>query len=323
VNTQDFDLQQITNLSGVNPVSQFVYGTDVPTHRITSWSQQSGAQTPSVSTLSYDAADQLSSVSVAQGAVTTGSYGYSYDTASNRLTAQIGSVSTTSIYNALNELTSDNSAAAGTISYQWDGEKRLSAVNVGNQSTQFSYDGRGRCIGILELVNGSEVSNRLFVWCGNELSEERTSTNAVTKRYFPQGMQLATGATAGLYYYTRDHLGSIREMCDATGTIRAAYAYDPFGQQTQVSGDLVADFGFAGMFWSPEASLNLTVFRAYNSVTGRWLSRDSLPGSEIQEGPNLFGYVQNNPVNLTERRGLWTSLWPSSRAVSPVVTNEK
>ena len=56
------------------------------------------------------------------------------------------------------------------------------------------------------------------------MSEERDASGInVTKRFFAQGEQIA-GAN---YYYTRDHLGSIREMTDSTGTIQARYDYDP------------------------------------------------------------------------------------------------
>jgi len=66
---------------------------------------------------------------------------------------------------------------------------------------------------------------------------------------------------------------------------------------------VAADFGFAGMFWSSEASLALTHFRAYDPNLGRWLSRDPLRNAEMKEGPNLYAYVRDNPVNLTDPLG--------------------
>ena len=95
------------------------------------------------------------------------------------------------------------SRTAGT--YEWDAEQRLVAVNTANQRTEFSYDGIGRRIGIRQLINGSEVSNRRFVWCDDEICEERTSAGVVSKGYFTQGMEVETGPTAGKYFYTSDH----------------------------------------------------------------------------------------------------------------------
>src|SRR6185503_17470611 len=127
--------------------------------------------------------------------------------------------------------------------------------------------------------------------------EELDARGTVTKRFFPQGVQVETGPTAGAYYYTRDHLGSIRELTDSSGNVRARYAYDPYGRRTKLEGDVDADFGFAGMFWSPEVNLSLTLFRAYDADQGRWLSRDPLKNAEMIEGPNLYAYVGNNPMN--------------------------
>jgi RHS repeat-associated protein len=107
-----------------------------------------------------------------------------------------------------------------------------------------------------------------------------------------------------MFYYTRDHLGSIRELTDSGGNVRARYAYDPFGRRTRLTGDVEADFGFAGMFWSAEASLSLTHFRAYDPELGRWLSRDPLRNAEVSAGPNLYAYVVNDPVNRIDPEGL-------------------
>ena len=43
-NLQDQHLQRITNKLGTTPISEFIYGHDVPTGQITSWSQQAGAR---------------------------------------------------------------------------------------------------------------------------------------------------------------------------------------------------------------------------------------------------------------------------------------
>jgi RHS repeat-associated protein len=304
-NLQDQHLQKITNKLGNTPISEFIYGRDVPTRQITSWSQQAGAQTPAIYSFTYDLVDQLTAASVSESGNVVKTFGYSYDPSSNRLTEQVDATTRQFSYNALNELTSVEGDASPPATYQWDAENRLISVISGNQNTEFTYDGLGRRVGIRSLVNGAEMSNRHFVWCGYEICEERTPAGIVLKRYFLQGMKVESGATAGDYFYSLDHLGSIREVTDGGGNVRASYAYDPYGRQTKQNGDLDAEFAFTMMFWATEtAGFNLTKFRAYDPVTGRWLSRDPLDNAEVSQGVNLYTYVNNNPVNLIDPLGL-------------------
>ena len=81
-------------------------------------------------------------------------------------------------------------------------------------------------------------------------------------------MQIASGVSAGNYYYTLDHLGSVREMTDSTTAVRAVYDYDAYGLQTKLAGNLDADFGFGGLYFHQPSSLNLAVFRAYSPRLG-------------------------------------------------------
>jgi uncharacterized protein RhaS with RHS repeats len=55
----------------------------------------------------------------------------------------------------------------------------------------------------------------------------------VLKNYFAQGFvdDPAGGTNATSYYYTRDHLGSIREVTDATGTVVSRYDYSLWGER--------------------------------------------------------------------------------------------
>jgi RHS repeat-associated protein len=95
-------------------------------------------------------------------------------------------------------------------------------------------------------------------------------------------------------------LGSVRELTDGSGNVRARYAYDPYGRRTKLSGDVDVDFGFTGLFFASEAGLLVALYRAYDAELGRWLSRDPLRKAELQEGPNLYVYVRNNPVTGTD-----------------------
>lgn len=306
-NLQDRTLQRITHRTGATALSEFLYGHNAAAGRITTWSQQAGAQSPSLHTFGYDAVNQLLSAAVTNAGNLVTVSAYSYDSAANRLTEQVGASNNIAVYNALNEI-SATTVPGRMLTNEWDALDRLVAVNTGTQRTEFTYDGLSRRVAIRQLVNGVEVSLRRFVWCGSEICEERDAAGVVTKRFFGQGMKVERGQAAGRYDYTRDHLGSIRELTDDEGNVRARYAYDSYGRRTKVAGDLEADFGFAGMFWSPEVNLSLTQFRAYDPELGRWLSRDPLANAELTQGPNLYAYVFNDPVNRVDRLGLFSSL---------------
>jgi RHS repeat-associated protein len=302
-NLQDRRLQRITHRVGTTPISEFLYGRDLQADRITTWSQQVGEQSPRLHTFGYDSADQLLSTTVTNSGNLINSFAYGYDPLGNRLTEQVGATNYTATYNALNQI-STSTVPGSSRTNEWDANDRLVAVNAGNRRTEFTYDGLSRMVAIRQLTNGSEASIRRFVWCGNAPCEERDAVGAVTKRFFVHGTKVESGPSAGSYFYTRDHLGSVRELTDGSGIVRARYDYDPYGRRTRLMGDVAADFGFTGMFFATEASLSVTPFRTYDPELGRWLSRDPLGDAEVQEGPNLYAYVRNNPINATDPLGL-------------------
>ena len=191
--------------------------------------------------------------------------------------------------------------------YEWDAADRLVAVErqvagVRQFRSEMFYDGLGRRARIVEKnAAGNVTADKRFVWVGSTLAQERDAAGNVIKQYFQQGMKQGING----YYYTHDHLGSIREMTDSAGVIRARYDYDPYGRRSanQAGGTPVeADFGFTGHYLHMPSDLVLTYFRGYNTQLGRWLSRD--PAGE-RFGLNLYAYVFNNPMLFVDPEGLW------------------
>jgi RHS repeat-associated protein len=181
--------------------------------------------------------------------------------------------------------------------FEWDAANRLRAIDHGSgQRSEFNYDGLNRRVKIVEKTGSTVTSTKHFVWVGNTIAQERDGNNEVTRQYFAEGEQRDKS-----YYYTRDHLGSIRELTDIEGTLLAQYDYDPYGQRTKMSGTGDVDFGYTGHYHHAPSGLNLTLYRAYNPAFGRWLSRD--PIGE-RGGLNLYGYVGNQPINFRDPLGL-------------------
>jgi RHS repeat-associated protein len=174
-----------------------------------------------------------------------------------------------------------------------------------NNFTDFVYDGLGRCVKIVETTAGSVTSTKQFVWCAARRCEERDGSGTLTKQFFSRGETI--GGTP--YFFTTDHLGSIREMTDSAGLVGGTtnsyiqYSYDPYGQQSvlQSHGGIAADFGYAAYYAHSRSGLNLTATRAYNAALGRFINRDPIRESG---GKNLFRYAHNDPIGLTDPSGL-------------------
>ena len=146
-------------------------------------------------------------------------------------------------------------------------------------------------------MNGTLVKR--WVWCDEaQPCEERDASNTVTKRFYA-GLGFQSGGAS--FFYTQDHLGSTREVVDGSGAVRARYDYSPYGAVTKLSGDVDADFLYTGHYRHAATTLHLTLFRAYDSELGRWLSRDPI---EEDGGINLYGYVANNPLAFVDPLGL-------------------
>jgi RHS repeat-associated protein len=187
--------------------------------------------------------------------------------------------------------------------YDWDAENRLVAIRYGgtNRKTSFAYDGLSRRVRTEEWDGNQLVEGHTSLWLGSSIAEERDFNNVVQTRQFAQGEQRVSGANPGNYYYTTDHLGSLREMTDAAGVARARYDYDPYGNRSRAGGDLEADKGFTGFDVHAGSGLQLALYRAYDCKQGRWLSRDPI---EEEGGINLYGYVGADPINNLDPLGL-------------------
>jgi RHS repeat-associated protein len=132
------------------------------------------------------------------------------------------------------------------------------------------------------------------------LCQARNAGNAPTRSYYAEG-EFVLGSPGQAYYCGVDQIGSARRVFASTSTA-PAYGYDPYGNPLQVTAPLT-DFGYAGMFADKDSGLNLTLFRAYDPVAGRWLSRDPIGESSDQAG-NLYTYAALDPIANRDSLGL-------------------
>ena len=327
-------LEQIKNLNSSknnNLISQQDSTYDVE-GEITTWTKNyAGLAAPQRFDLGYDNADQLLTAPLKNASTNAliKQYTYGYDTASNRTSETVATTTTTSTPNNVNETTSQSGGVnrtltydlngsitsdGGTRTFEWDGANRLVAINYTGFTTrsEFTYDGLSRVVKIVEKTGNTINSTRKIVWHGQEKLEFRDATDAVTQRNYAQGQYVGTTA----YFYTRDDLGSIREMFTGGGTVVARYDYDPYGRSTTILGTTPTDMNFTGLYRHSKSNLDLAVYRAYDPDFGRWLSRD--PIAE-RGGLNLYAYATNNPSVRTDPLGLYVPAPPISPFMLPVI----
>jgi RHS repeat-associated protein len=267
---------------------------------------------------SYDLAGRLQEVKKNTVVIAT----YTYDTNSNRqsFTGPGGTVNgtyddqdrltgygtATYAYTANGELMS-KIVGGQVTTYQYDVAGNLKSVTLPN-ATQIDYliDGQDRRIG--KKVNGTLAQGFLYQNQINPVAELDGSNNIVSR--FVSGSRsnvpdymIKGGVT---YRIISDHLGSPRLVVDvATGNVAERIDYDEFGNVTQDTNPGFQPFGFAGGLYDRDTGLVRFGARDYDPVTGRWTAKD--PILFAAGDTNLYGYVLNDPINLTDAFGLCNS----------------
>jgi RHS repeat-associated protein len=284
----------------------------------------------------YDTLKRLTSVAnkSSAGAVIS-TYGYTYNGQdlrdSETITggAPVGSFdyeSATFTTNNLNQLlTSQGAFLNFTYSYDTDGGMNSEAVTGGAaqnfsylhnrlyhvsqvKSTNYSYSGDDFLIK-KQVKNGSLVENETrYVRFGDLVLQERDAANTVIREY-TWGLNQG-GGIGGLlnltqggqnYSYLYDGKGNVTSLINSSQAVAAAYSYDPFGNLMARTGTLDQPYRFSTKPYDDNTGLYYYGYRFYRPSIGRWISRDPI---RERGGLNLYGFVQNNPVNRLDPLGL-------------------
>jgi RHS repeat-associated protein len=146
-------------------------------------------------------------------------------------------------------------------------------------------------------------------YLGQPHCQARNASNAVTREYFAEG-EYVPGSPAQPYYYGPDQIGSVRRVF-ASAASAPAYSYDPYGNALQGTAPLT-DFNYAGMFYNADSGLYLRQYRAYDPVSGRWLSRD--PIEETNDQPSFQDSTISTFAAASPR---WNALSAADTILSP------
>ncbi len=252
-----------------------------------------------------------------------GNWVYTYDKAGNivekgntvEINATPYSVKSEEAYNYLASITS----SIGSIAYVEGGENveywkysydllnRLVKVEKnGIIIAEYTYDPNG--YRTTKQANGNTIH---YVYQGNRLIFEKNITTSEIKSYvYAFGKHLARvngtvdSGTAGRYYYSTDHIGSVRMVTDEDGDVVWKGEYSAFGKlfvEERLDETYDAEIIYAGHMLDVETGLYYAKMRYYDASTGRFISVDP-----AKDGSNWYVYSLNNPLRFTDPTGLWT-----------------
>ncbi len=235
-------------------------------------------------TQAYNAANEMTSHTL-DGATTS----FAYDQF-GRMTqkTRTGGYTGTYYYNYGDKLTkvASNFQGEGTVTYAYSGDqKRRSRAVTGGAMTKYRVD-QGWGV-VNEENSGGTLLSTYIHHPGRQIGTVLATSEGST-------------ASSGTYaYYFQDAIGSTRGLWDEDGERLGKYDYTPFGGKYGNTGEETTR-KFTGHDWDGEARLYHTAYRQYSPDTGRWLTRDPLG---MVDGPNVYAYVVNNPVALSDPLG--------------------
>jgi len=121
--------------------------------------------------------------------------------------------------------------------------------------------------------------------------------------------------TSTVNYITADQLNTPRAVTNSAGTVIWSWAYkgNPFGEQAPTSSTgYVLNLRYPGQYYDAETATNYNLFRNYEPAIGRYQESDP---TGLAGGISTFAYVDGNPLNLVDPKGLD----PSSTGTLPDV----
>jgi RHS repeat-associated protein len=283
--------------------------------RLTQKTEQIGGTT-TIYGYAYNLSGQLASVTLNGGTEPLATY--TYDANGNRTSSSLGGIVTNAAFDAQDRLTQ-----YGNTTYTYTANGELQSKTLAGQTTQYNYDvignlrnvtlpggtqieylidGSDRRVG--KKINGTLTQGFLYQNKLAPVAELDGANNIVslfaygTKTNVPEYM-IRGGNT---YRLITDKLGSVRLVADITsGNIAQRIDYDEFGNVLTDTNPGFQPFGFAGGLYDPQTGLVRFGARDYDAETGRWTAKDPIL---FAADSNLYRYVLNDPVNLSDPFGL-------------------
>lgn len=201
----------------------------------------------------------------------------------------------------------------GINTYTYDYEDRQVSIVGPGGAAEYVYDALGQRV---ERVVDGVVTYYLYDTYFRVIEERNAADELQARTFYGSGMDepLTLERGAGTYIYHRDALGSITALTGQDGSLVERVVYDVYGAPTffdaagnPMDGSLAQNpILFTGRRYDPESGNYYYRARIYSPALGRFLQQDPLGYVDTM---NLYAYVRNDPVDLTDPEGLNPDGW--------------
>ena len=266
----------------------------------------------------YDALYRLTN-EVLIGAAPAGTNSYRYDAVGNRTNRTVVATGLTNqnfTYNTNDWLTGDvydsngSTRTNGPNIFFYDAENHLTNATVAGTTVAYAYTADGIRVSktiagttTLYLVDDRNPSGYAQVL--EELAVTGGTTNL--SKVFTYGLDLIAQRDAGTgtrSFYGYDGNGNTRYLTGTNGAITDTYLCDAFGSLLTSTGTTANDYRYTGEQYDTTLGLYYLRARYLNAGTGRFWSRDGVPGAPFDPASlHRYTYGANNPANRVDPSG--------------------
>ena len=248
--------------------------------------------------ISYDFNGNIQTLSRTAVGSETKTYQYTY--AGNRMT-QLHDSTTGTIhsfaYDANGNMTRDG---ANDFNLSYNSSNLIDNVSQGSTIlAKYSYLSNG-----LKLA-ATDADDNGLCYLGSLVYLKQNGTVDLESTGFAGGRVVATSGGMETRYFLTDHLGSVRQVVAADGSVLEQNDYYPFGKRWTTASTPLSDnrHRFSGK--EEQAFLNLPYLdfgtRMYNPDWGRWFTPDPL--AHKYYAWSTYCYCIGNPVRFTDKKG--------------------